>query len=132
MAIWGIGAFYRGGKNTDVSEDFKRNEGVFIGWSESDAPSVRRMFSSVKAGDLVYIKSYVIKGKRIRVKAIGVVTDTVVLHDPELGVGRKVKWLCKDQFDIPLSEEDSKNNVYNNTLYEEFSPSIAAEIIKKI
>ena len=52
-----------------------------------------------------------------------------------MGYGREVKW-AKNYSDavriIPLNDEDRVNNVYSNTMYEEYSKRIILQIIKWI
>lgn len=119
MAVWGIGAYYRGAKKADKTSDFIANEAAFIGWSENDAPSLHQMMKSIKIGDIIYIKSLSQKRgspNNLIVKAIGVVTDTKKQTSASLGTGIKVLW--KDNFapfDIVLTSQIYKNNVFNET-----------------
>lgn len=52
-----------------------------------------------------------------------------------MGYGRNVKWV-KDFSDcweeIKLTKNNSVNNVYNNTMYEEYSSRIIKEILNLI
>lgn len=54
-----------------------------------------------------------------------------------MGFGRKILW--KRVFEenyawirVPLADEDKKNNVYNNTLYEEYSDTVINKILELI
>ncbi|MDF0716994.1 hypothetical protein PY092_12600 [Muricauda sp. 334s03] len=126
MAIFGVGAYY----DHDVSEDFIRQNLVGVGWSDQDAPELREYFTSLKVGDIVYIKA-AFGGNDITVKGIGIITDHFVIRNNGLvSTGRNVKWLSTERFVIPRPNE--KNNVRSNTVYEEFHPVVLNEIISKI
>jgi hypothetical protein len=126
MAIYGIGAYY----DHDVSSDFIKNNLVGVGWEKSSAPELHEYIKSLKVGDIVYIKA-AFGGADITVKAIGIITDNVILDlqssDNLVEIGRNVKWISTKKFII--LKPDEKNNVRNNTLYEEFHPIIQDKII---
>ncbi|WP_439846982.1 hypothetical protein [Bacillus subtilis] len=52
------------------------------------------------------------------------------------GNGVSVKWLWPaeglGQEKIPITSEMYKNNVFNNTLYEEYNPQVRTSILNKI
>jgi len=128
MAIYGVGAYY----DKDVSKEFIENCIVGVGWDSDDAPELQEYFKTLKTGDIVYIKA-AFGGNDITVKAIGIIKDNIILtrNDNELiETGRNVKWLSTEKFIIPKPQE--KNNVRNNTVYEEFHPNVQQEIISRI
>ncbi len=126
MAIYGVGAYY----DRDVSVDFINQNIIGVGWSDQDAPELREYFTSLKVGDIIYIKS-AFGGNDITVKGIGIITDHVIIRNNGLvSTGRNVKWLSNEKFIIPRPKE--KNNVRSNTVYEEFHPLVLKEIISKI
>jgi hypothetical protein len=126
MAIYGIGAYY----DHDVSSDFIKNNLVGVGWGKSSAPELHEYIKSLKVGDIVYIKA-AFGGADITVKAIGIITDNIILDlqssNNLVEIGRNVKWISTRKFTIP--KPDEKNNVRNNTLYEEFHPIVQDKII---
>jgi hypothetical protein len=138
MAVFGIGAYY---DDEDVSSDFVNKECACIGYDKTDASSLYEMLRRIKKGDIIYIKSYNIKTKTVLIKAIGYVIGRNIEKfkfpndkDP-MGYGRKVLW--KNVFEengdwirVPLADEDQKNNVYNNTLYEEYSDTVINKILE--
>ena len=130
MAIYGIGAYYDG---DDVSEEFIDNNIIGTGWSITDAPDVHEYFTSLKAGDIIYIKAAAFGSTDISIKGIGVITDNVILtlanHDLTQ-IGRNVRWLNTEKFSVPRPA--GKNNVMSNTIYEEFHPLLQQEIILRI
>lgn len=132
MAVWGIGAYYKDTNPRNKENDFIRNGYAYIGWGKNEAPSVHKMFDSVKVGDIIYIKSFVPRTKSLKIKAIGIVTDNEK-QVSTLGTGIQVKW--KSSFNpitVVLAPEEYKNNVFNNTLYEEFDKGIIELLIDEL
>ncbi len=126
MAIYGVGAYY----DKDVSGDFINQNLVGVGWDAQDAPELQEYFTSLKTGDIVYIKA-TFGQNDITVKAIGVIKDNIIIRNNGLvSTGRNVKWISTDKFVIPRPKE--KNNVRANTVYEEFHPAVLDEIISRI
>ena len=130
MAIYGVGAYH--GEDGDVSESFIKNGIVGVGWSDESAPELHEYLKSLKVGDIVYIKA-AFGGADITVKAIGIIKDNILLTSDDtkdlVAVGRNVKWVSKEKFIIEKPPE--KNNVRNNTIYEEFHPAVQQEIIAR-
>lgn len=130
MSVWGIGAFYKGSKPEDKTEEFLNNEKAYIGWNKAEAPALFRMLDSVKVGDIIYIKSFSLKSRKLNIKAIGIVTDTNKYKSKDFGTGICIKW--KKDFKpitVYITDKIYKNNVFNNSLYEEFNDSIINLII---
>ena len=133
MAIWGMGANYNvpDGKKRNVLRLFLASGRAYIGYSQAQAPSLHRMLGTIKAGDIIYVKSF--WAKRLNIKALGIVTDPTAVKTDDMGTGISVKWK-KDfkaiSFDIDAP--GGKNNVYSNTLYEEFNPEIANLLIDEL
>ena len=129
MAIFGIGAYYDG---DDVSDEFIDNKIIGTGWTINVAPELHEYFTTLKVGDIVYIKA-AFGGADITVKAIGIITDNIILTSANhylTEIGRNVRWLNTDKFVIPRPVE--KNNVRSNTVYEEFHPLVQQEIIRRL
>ncbi|MDF2590901.1 MAG: hypothetical protein K0S75_367 [Clostridia bacterium] len=136
MSIHGIGAYY----DDDVSSSFITESCACIGYGKSEASSLYEMLRRIKIGDIIYIKSYQPTTHTVFIKAIGFVTGKNVKEynfpgsNESMGYGRKVSWkriyTTKDEWiRIQLPQEDMKNNVYNNTLYEEYSFSIIEKLL---
>ena len=125
MAIYGIGAYQDG----DVSQEFLTHDVIFVGWGPTDAPELVQYIQALRVGDIVYIKSHSPRSPSLVIKGIGIVTDAgVITHNGNMG--RRVSWLDRQEFRIPKPTE--KNNVRNNTIYEEFHPAVQAEILNRI
>lgn len=133
MAIWGIGANYNepdGGKR-DVLRLFLASGRAYIGYSQAQAPSLHCMLGAIKTGDIIYVKSF--WAKSLNIKALGIVTDPTAIKTADMGTGIAVKW--KKGFEptsVTLDGPGCKNNVYRNTLYEEFNPEIANILIDEL
>ena len=129
MAIYGVGAYY----DNDVSSNFITNNLVGVGWSYNDAADLHQFMRSLKVGDVVYIKAAP-PGQNITVKAIGLIMDDQIRDDANSGglvhCGRNVRWVSTVNFILP--PRSGKNNVQNNTLYEEFDPQAQAAIMARI
>jgi len=131
MAIYAIGAYYEG----DVRDEFIENRIAGPGWPEKDAPELQQYIASLKAGDIIYIKSFPPGSRFIFVKAIGFISDHLLLTKKTdtkgiVSAGRNVKWVVTEEFKIRKPKE--KNNVRRNTLYEEFHPYVQQAILKKL
>lgn len=131
MAIFAIGAYY----DEDVSHDFIKHNIAGPGWDKDKAPELHQFISSLKVGDIIYIKSAPPSSKNITVKAIGIIVDNELLESEEetkgiVSIGRNVRWLVTNKFAIAKPKE--KNNVRLNTMYEEFHPTVQNIIIDKL
>lgn len=139
MSVFGAGAYY----DDDVTKDFLEGECFCIGYEKKDASALYEMLRRVKIGDIVYLKSFKMgkKGEsgKIFIKAIGFVVGQNIKSlsfsdGSDMGYGRKVKWIKdysdrEDWFEIELNAEERVNNVYANTLYEEYSARIIKIVI---
>lgn len=131
MAVWAIGAFYSNAEPTDKTEAFLENKCACIGWNKENAPSLHFMFNTIKAGDIIYIKAFVPKTKQLHIKAVGIVNDTAKKSYNDLGTGVSVVWKNDFRpFSITVNDAMYKNNVFNNTLYEEYDINVINKIIK--
>lgn len=131
MAIFGIGANFN---NQDVSDVFISYSFIGIGWDIEFAPDLHEFIKSLKVGDIIYIKSFSPSSPNIKIKGIGLISNSEILNeetsDENLTIGRNVLWCCKEEFE--LQKPNGKNNVMNNSIYEEFNPKMQAVILEKI
>jgi hypothetical protein len=137
MAVYGVGAYY----DSDVSKDFIDKECFCIGYGKSEATTLYEMLRRAKLGDIVYIKSFTPRAKNtLYIKAIGFVVGKTIKSfefedGSDMGFGRSVKWVA-DFTDsvrkVKLRNEDRVNNVYPNTMYEEYSDSIINKLLEWI
>lgn len=131
MAVWGFGSMYDG-KNEKLAT-FINDKCVCIGWKEDEAPALHQMLKTIKTCDWVYVKSLNKTKGILLVKAIGIVTDNTII-DHGFGKGVSVNWLWNPDspMEIEVTSAMYKNNVFNNTLYEEYNLDIQKELLKKI
>ena len=135
MAVYGVGAFF----DKDVSGEFLDRSCFFLGYYKNEATTLFEMLSRAKVGDILFIKSFQPQhNDRLRVKAIGFVTGHEITNYSFEGrelPGREIKWV-RDYSDVKqyviLEKHDRVNNVYANTMYEEYSPSIIKQLINWI
>lgn len=138
MAIWGMGAFYE----EDVSAQFIENGVAFVGWDKKEAPVLHNMLDHIRVGDIIYLKSFTPKNKKLTIKAIGIVTNAqrevqdLRLKDRlyPIGKGVTVAWKTPADFreSIEVTERMFKNNVFNNTLYQEYNDEVIDLIFKQL
>lgn len=139
MAIFGAGSLW---DNNEMKESFFKDENFVIGWNISDANDLYSLISTVKIGDLIYLKSNKPGSLDIKVKGVGIVKDSLlgVLFENEenLSLRKKnfelpVKWLNIEEFIISIPQGIGKlTNVRAATLYEECLPFVQKAIITKI
>ena len=143
MAIFGAGSTWDGAD--EMKDDFFKDENFVIGWDYTDARDLYDAVSLLKSGDIVYLKANPPGSRTIRVKGIGVVTQTLVhcLIESKLDISIselnrdsfyiKMKWIITDEFHITIPEEEGKlTNVRSATFYEEYLPFVQKEIIDKL
>lgn len=123
---------------------FFNNNNFVIGWDYDNAKDLYDAVSLLKAGDIIYLKANRVGSRTIRVKGIGVVTETFVHCLIEQGLTKdsiadwnsffiKVKWIAKEEFCITIpSTEGKQTNIRAATLYEECLPFVQKEIINKL
>lgn len=126
MAVFGIGAMY-GGKE-DKSDEFIRNGVACIGFESNDAPGLHIQMSKIKAGDIIFIKSYVPQSG-LHVKAVGIVTDPEFRKITEaLGHGIGVRWVPCERTTIGKLQ-DYCDHMRRGSFYEEFNPEVVRHVI---
>lgn len=75
MAIFGAGSNWDG---KEIKEDFFSNENYVIGWEISDGEDLYSQISSIKIGDIIYLKANRPGSIDLRVKGIGIVKKSLV------------------------------------------------------
>ncbi len=75
MAIFGAGSNWDG---NEIKDDFFKNENFVIGWDINDAEDLYSQISSVKVGDIIYLKANRPGSLEIRIKGIGIVKKSLV------------------------------------------------------
>jgi hypothetical protein len=139
MAIYGAGSNWEG---NEVKNNFYTDENYVIGWNINNAEDLYSLISSVKVGDIIYLKANRPGSLDIRIKGIGIVKKSLIkaLFDREENLSKTrnnfklpVKWIVKDEFKVSIPKDTGKlTNVRAATLYEECLPFVQDEILKKI
>lgn len=139
MAIFGAGSNWDG---NEIKDSFFSNNNYVIGWDINDAKDLYNMISTIKAGDIIYLKANRPGSLDIRIKGIGIVRKTLLNILFEKGENLSsntnnfelpVEWIDKSEFIITIPQNTGKlTNVRAATLYEEFLPFVQNEIINKI
>ena len=120
MAVYAIGAYYS--RRGDVSEEFVKNGVACIGYSEERAPGLYEQLSKIKAGDVIFIKSWVPQSG-LHIKAVGIVVNPHVCPHETLGSCIGVRWAWSGEW-VTGRLADRGDNLRVGTLYEEFNPKV--------
>lgn len=139
MAIYGAGSNWDG---DEIKHDFFKNKNFVIGWDINEAQDLYNLISSIKVGDIIYLKANRPGSLDIRVKGIGIVRNSflnILFEKGEnLSHTRKnfelpIEWIYKDEFIISIPNNIGKlTNVRAATLYEEFLPFVQTKLIETI
>jgi hypothetical protein len=124
MAIFGVGVSYDG---REVLDEFLALGAACVGWTEAAAPPLHAILRSLKAGDLVYVKSFD-SGAGLTLKAVGVVSRGEVRDYGRTGRGVPVRWAWQGEHRVGTL--DDKCPVRSVTLYEEFHPTVHEAVIE--
>ena len=115
-AMWGFGFYF--GKNRDSRQEFIDNNYVTVNYSEEEAPEFIEMMKEIKAGDIVYLKSWGIRNNKLHIYAIGIVTSEMNTDNNRISV----KWLIDN-----LKTEITPNKKYRQrvaSIYKEYNNDI--------
>lgn len=139
MAIYGAGSNWDG---DEIKDDFFANNNYVIGWDINDAQDLYNMLSSVKIGDIIYLKANRPGSLDLRIKGIGLVRNSFLnilfekgenLSSTRNNFELPVEWIDTEEFFITIPSNTGKlTNVRAATLYEEFLPFVQNEIINRI
>ena len=125
-------------------EDFFNDSNFVLGWNYENAIDLYMLISSVKVGDILYIKSKSPRFSKITIKAIGIVTESLsytLINAPKRcesvkeggGLSIGVKWVIKTPFEIVIEEFSGKlTSIRTSSFYEEFLPSVQNTIIEHL
>jgi hypothetical protein len=141
MAIFGAGSNWDG---DEMKEDFFKDSNFVVGWDYSSSNDLYDAVCSLKAGDIIYLKSNWAGSRSIRVKGIGVITrsfihsfienklaSTDVTGWNELSI--PVEWIVKEEFRINIPPGEGKlSNVRSATIFEEHLPLVQTAILSKL
>lgn len=128
MAVFGVGAFYGGVE--DMLCSFVQQSVVCVGWDSKEAPTAHKQMQSVKAGDLIFIKSFNAK-HGLYIKAVGVCVDSEFRKiTTELGFGVGVKWMWVGEPAHRIGKLNDKFDfMRGGTIYEEFNEGVVRTLV---
>lgn len=138
MAIYGAGSNWDGDEMKDV---FFEKEQFILGWNDEHAKDLYEAITTLKTGDIIYLKSNSPGSRKIRVKGIGVVTKCFIQNITEGEYANqsvkdwdslfvKVKWIQKEEFHIVIPKDEGKlTNVRAASFYEEYLPFVQERIL---
>ena len=141
MPIYGVGSKW---EDEELKGRFFEEEKFILGWNEPTAKDIYSAVSTIKVGDILYIKANQPGTRRIRVKGVGIVTKNFMncFNDGQFGdvnysdwesLFIKVKWVYQDEFIINIPDNEGKLTNYRAaTFYEEFLPLVQEKILEKI
>jgi len=129
MAIYGIGAFFEA--DDDVSTAFLQQGCACVFWREDEAPPAHSILRHMRAGDIVYIKTFSPQ-TGLTIKAVGLVTVGGVREYADvgghLGWGVPVIWAWTGNETV--GRLDDKWPVRTVTLYEEQHPKVHTVVLE--
>jgi len=139
MAIYGAGSNWDG---TEIRERLFDNNNYVIGWDITNAEDLYTLISSIKVGDIIYLKSNRPGSLNIRIKGIGIVTQSLMqtLFENEIDLSNMranfelpVNWISTENRTISIPNDTGKlTNVRAATLYEEYLPFVQNEILNTL
>jgi hypothetical protein len=141
LAIFGFGSNWGG---EEVKETFFAEEEIIIGWNDETAVDVYSLVSSLKIGDIIYLKSNQPGSRTVKVKGIGIITRNFIecIKNNDYSSTDftdwnsffiKVKWIIKEEFIINIPENVGRlTNIRAATVYEEYLPFVQNKIVEKI
>jgi len=139
MSIFGAGSNWDG---NEIKEDFFKNENFVIGWDINDAEDLYSQISSIKIGDIIFLKANRSGSLDLRIKGIGIVKKSLInqLFDKRENLSKNrrnfelpVKWIVKNEFHISIPPNTGKlTNVRAATFFEEYMPFVQSEILNRL
>jgi len=141
MAIYGVGSKWN---EKELKETFFKEGRFILGWNESSAKDLYSFISSLKVGDILYIKSNQPGSRVLRVKGIGIVTKSLIdcIRSEEFANSTisdwetlfiKIAWIDRTEFHITIPDDEGKlTNIRAATIYEEYLPFVQQKILSKI
>ena len=139
MAIFGAGSKW---EDEEMKNEFFKNENFVIGRNIKDAEDLYSLISTIKIGDIIFLKANKPGNLDVRIKGIGIVKNSFigVLFDNEENLPLRtenfelpVKWIVTSEFKISIPPNTGKlTHIRSGTLDEEYLPYGQKEILEKI
>lgn len=141
MAIFGVGSKW---EDEELKDQFFSKGKFILGWNEQSAKDLYSFVSSLKVGDILYIKANAPGSRSIRVKGVGVVTRNLIgcINAGEFGTASiadwqglfvRVAWVHQSEFTVTIPEDEGKlTNIRAATIYEEYLPFVQEAILARV
>ena len=131
MTIFGIGYKYKGRK--DVSKDFLANSIACMNHDPVKFLYFVGLFEEVKDRDIIVLKTLPMREKKLKIRAIGRVSDSKFEKKGNSGYGISVDWIKDKQNGIKEIETYSDGGFHQRgmAIYKEHNPEIC-KIIEKL
>lgn len=142
MAIFGACSNWDG---KEMKEEFFKTNKFVIGWDYDNAEDLYSKISSLKAGDIIYLKSSKSGSRNIVVKGIGIVLKSMIHSFIEEATATKesikdwngifvsVEWIIDFEFKITVPKtRDKSDAVRSLSFYEEHLPFVHEQIIGRL
>ncbi len=139
MAIYGAGSNWDG---KEIKQRLFDNNNYLIGWDIVNAEDLYILISSIKVGDIIYLKSNRPGALIVRVKGVGIVTHSLIqtIFENKIDLANRranfelpVNWIYRDEFTLSIPKDTGKlTNIRAATLYEECLPFIHSEILNAL
>lgn len=141
MAIYGAGSVWN---DDEMNEIFFQQGRFILGWNDENAKDLYDAITTLKVGDIIYLKSNAPGSRNIRVKGIGVVSKSfvqsitdgdyrnVAIEDWD-SLFVTVNWIRREEFRIVIPTEEGKlTNIRAASFYEEFLPFVQTAILNSL
>lgn len=141
MAIYGAGSVWN---DDEMNQRFFQEGRFVLGWNDENAKDLYEAITTLKVGDIIYLKSNAPGSRNVRVKGIGVVSKSFIQNITD-GDYRNVavedwdslfvtvNWIRREEFRIVIPEEEGKlTNIRAASFYEEFLPFVQAAILNSL
>ncbi len=139
MAIFGAGSNWDG---HEIQQSLFQNNHYLIGWDIVDAEDLYTLISTIKVGDIIYLKANRPGSLDVRIKGIGFVTEPLMLSllkkkinlaQTRINFELPVEWVFQDEYSISIPPNTGKlTNIRAATLYEEHLPFVQNNILQSI
>ena len=121
--VWGFGFKFAG---TDSKfDDFINDNFVCIGYKEDEAPEFIEMMKEIQVDDIIFLKTWRIRGSVLYIRAIGVVTEEFTPENRYNTYNKiGVKWLITD-----INQPKKCNTKYRQrvtSIFKEYNQEVIA------
>jgi hypothetical protein len=141
MAIYGAGSKWN---DDEMCQVFFRQERFVLGWNDENAKDLYEAITTLKVGDIIYLKSNAPGSRNVRVKGIGVVSKSFIQNITDGDYQNvavedwdslfvTVNWVRQDEFIVQIPNDEGKlTNIRAASFYEEFLPFVQEAVLNAL